>query len=296
MNYHLLLISTFLNLCCLINYSQELNPYIKVGILKDDINISSNRVQVALESEGFQIIGSYNPEEKPIYKVLVFTRGDLQQTALFIKDKGILASVLKVGLVTSTMGTMVSYTNPTYIFNAYLREEYQNYESELTKIASDVEKCFLTFGNENEGFGGSIKISELRNYQYKALMPDFDDHVNLKTFNTFEEAVQTIEGNLIKNLKTTKLVYKEVFQSEKAAVYGVSLIDLKAGENHFLPIIGEEHIAAMPFEIVIQNNTVSMLHGRYRIALFWPDLTMGTFMKIMSTPSYIEETFKSLCK
>jgi len=102
-----------------------------------------------------------------------------------------------------------------------------------------------------------------------------------------------ISGN---NLKNTKLVYKQVFQSKKAAVYGVRLLNSKKGENHFLPIIGEEHIAAMPYEIIIQNNTASMLHGRFRIALCWPDLEMGIFMKIMSTPGYIEETFKSLCK
>jgi len=102
-----------------------------------------------------------------------------------------------------------------------------------------------------------------------------------------------ISGN---NLKNTKLVYKQVFQSEKVTVYGVGLLDSKKGENHFLPIIGEEHIAAMPYEIIIQNKTASLLHVRFRIALYYHNLTMGTFIKIMSTPSYIEETFKSLCK
>jgi hypothetical protein len=70
----------------------------------------------------------------------------------------------------------------------------------------------------------------------------------------------------------------------------------KTGEGHFLPIIGEEHIAAMPYEIILQDKQATMLHGRFRIALHWPDLTMGTFMKIMSTPGDIESTLKALCQ
>jgi hypothetical protein len=39
-----------------------------------------------------------------------------------------------------------------------------------------------------------------------------------------------------------------------------------------------------------------MLNGRYRIALHWPELTMGTFTKIMSTPGDIKDMMKDLCK
>jgi hypothetical protein len=67
------------------------------------------------------------------------------------------------------------------------------------------------------------------------------------------------------------------------------------GEKHFLPIIGEDHLAAMPYEIIIQGKEATMLHGRYRIALHWPDLTMGTFTKIMSTPGDVKKVMKDLC-
>jgi hypothetical protein len=42
------------------------------------------------------------------------------------------------------------------------------------------------------------------------------------------------------------------------------------------------------------GNEVHMLHGRYRIALSFPDLTMGTFGKIMSTPGNIEELLEQV--
>lgn len=83
---------------------------------------------------------------------------------------------------------------------------------------------------------------------------------------------------------------------KKVAVFGVGLLDSEDGEKHFLPIIGEDHIAAMPYDIILQGNEVSMLHGKYRFALYWPELTMGTFMKIMSTPGDVEDFMQALSK
>jgi hypothetical protein len=95
---------------------------------------------------------------------------------------------------------------------------------------------------------------------------------------------------------STKLVYQLKFSGDQIAVYGVALLDATTGEGHFLPIIDNSHLAAMPYEIILQGKTATILHGRYRLAVHWPELTMGTFMKIMSTPGEIEDTLKALCK
>ena len=68
------------------------------------------------------------------------------------------------------------------------------------------------------------------------------------------------------------------------------------GEAFFLPVIGQDHVANMPYEIILQDTEATMLAGKYRIALFWPELTMSTFMKIMSTPGDIEDTMEGLCE
>ena len=73
------------------------------------------------------------------------------------------------------------------------------------------------------------------------------------------------------------------------------LRDKEEGESHFLPKIGVEHAAAMPYEIILQKNTATMLHGKYRVALHWPDSSMGTFMKIMSKPGDIEDALVAIC-
>jgi hypothetical protein len=87
-----------------------------------------------------------------------------------------------------------------------------------------------------------------------------------------------------------------VYPSEKVAVFGVGLENEEEGESHFLPIIGEAHAAALPYEIILQGKEATMLHGKYRLALHWPELTMGTFMKIMSTPGDIEDMLEELCQ
>lgn len=78
-------------------------------------------------------------------------------------------------------------------------------------------------------------------------------------------------------------------EKEYPAYYRVATVDASDGESAFLPTIGAGHVAAMPYEIILQGKEATMLHGRYRIALHWPELGMGTFMKIMSTPGNIED-------
>lgn len=289
-------ISVFFAFQCKTTQAQNLAPYIHVGIYKDNITQTSKAVQTALESKGFTVIGSYNPEGKPNLKVLAYTRTDLQQTVIKVKDRGALASVLKVGLKSATDGTAISYLNPDYIFNAYLRSEYPTHAAALSKVSKDVVSALSPLGKDNKGFGGSVSSADLRKYQYKPMMPNFSDPVSLKTFSSFEEGMKVIEKNLQAKKSDTKLVYQLKFSSNKVAIYGVGLLDPKEGEPAFLPTIGEDHLAALPYEIILQDKTATMLHGRYRIALHWPELSMGTFMKIMSAPGNIEDALSSLCE
>jgi len=66
-----------------------------------------------------------------------------------------------------------------------------------------------------------------------------------------------------------------------------------------MPIIdlaSPKHTAFLPYELLVKYGEAHMLHGRFRIALSFPDLTMGTFTKIMSTPGAIEELLGQLTK
>lgn len=276
--------------------AQDLSPYIKIGEANTNIDQTSVKVKSSLKEKGFDIIGEYNVENNKNLKVIVYSRKDLQSTVLKVNDRGALAAALKVGLKANGSKTTISYLNPAYLFNAYLGDNYEKHKTALQKVEKDAASALSALGNENKGFGGSISTKKLRKYQYKMMMPYFSDPVELQEFSSFEEGVKTIEKNLAAKKGNTNLVYKLKFSSEKVAVYGVALLDKEKGEAFFLPIIDNSHLAAMPYEIILQDKTATILHGRYRLALHWPELTMGTFMKIMSTPGDVETAMENLCK
>ena len=276
--------------------AQTLSPYIMVGESDLDLTATEQKVTSALQEKGFDVIGSYNAEGNQTLKVIVYTRQDLKDIVIQVKDRGALAAALKVGLKSDGPGTKISYLNPEYLFQAYLMDEYDKHASGLVTVANDVKSALSPLGPENKGFGGGLTAEELREYHYKIMMPYFTDPVELEEFSSFEAGVKMIEKNLKAKKGETLWVYSIKFPSEKVAVYGIGLMNEEEGEKHFLPIIGEDHLAAMPYEIILQGNTATMLHGRYRIALHWPDLTMGTFTKIMSTPGDVKKVMKELCE
>ena len=122
-------------------------------------------------------------------------------------------------------------------------------------------------------------------------MQKFDDVVKLNEFADFEDAVNTIDGKLA---DSDDLVYSIELPDEKLKLYGIAVSGEK-GEEHFLPIIDiakPQHTAFLPYEVLIVDKRALMLHGRFRIALSFPDLTMMTFSKIMSTPGNIKDALK----
>jgi hypothetical protein len=278
------------------SFAQEIAPYIKIGETSESIKTASENVISALKNNGFTVLGNYNPSGKSTLKVIAFTQNKLKSTVIKVKDRGALAAIFKVGLVASNGKVLLSYTNPDYIIRAYLGDNYNTNKSAYVAFSNDLKSAFSGLGSDFSPFGGTIEADELGEYHYKIMMPYFSDPIELNEFVSFEEGVRIIEKNLKAKKGNTKLVYKLVFTSEKVAVFGIGLEDKEEGEASFLPTIGEAHAAALPYEIILQGKEVTMLHGKYRIALHWPELTMGTFMKIMSTPGDIEDTLEALCQ
>ncbi|MEN8788233.1 MAG: hypothetical protein ABF295_01865 [Flavobacteriaceae bacterium] len=276
--------------------AQDLAPYIKIGESDGTIQQASEQVVKALKDNSFIVLGSYNPANSSSMKVIAFTNEALKNTVVKVKDRGALAAVFKVGFVEREGKVTISYTNPDYILRAYLRENYKTYRSICEQFSSNLKTSFKDIGNEFEPFGGTVEADKLKRYHYKIMMPYFTDPFTLQEFSSFEEGLNIIEQNLKNKKGNTKQVYKLVYPAQQVAVFGVGLGSREDGEAHFLPKIGVEHAAALPYEIILQGKEATMLHGKYRIALHWPDLTMGTFMKIMSTPGDIEDTLEGLCE
>lgn len=275
---------------------QDLSPYIKVGESTESIQQVTKNVIQTLKDNSFTVLGAYNPSGKSSLAVVAFTRTDLKNAVIKVVDRGALSAAMKVGLVQKDGKVTISYTNPEYILRAYLPTNYNTFKSTFAKFSADLKTTFASLGNEFTPFGGTVNADKLGKYHYKIMMPYFTDPVKLNEFASFEEGLETITKNLEAKKGNVVKVYRIVYKNEKVAVFGVGLLDKEEGEPHFLPKIGEDHVAALPYEIILQGKEATMLHGKYRIALHWPDLTMGTFMKIMSTPGDIEDALEGLCE
>lgn len=278
------------------SFAQDLSPYIKVGETTESMQQTNDNVIAVLKENSFDVLGAYHPSGKTSLKVIAFTRSDLKNTVVKVADRGALAAVLKVGLVQKNGKVTISYSNPDYLLRAYLRASYNTYKTVFQSFSADLKTAFSTLGSDFTPFGGKVKADKLKDYHYKIMMPYFTDPITLNEFSSFDEGLKIIEDNLKAHKGSTLKVYKVVYNSKKIAVFGVGLKSKTEGEAHFLPIIGESNIAAMPYEIILQGNKVTMLPGKYRLALSWPELSMGTFMKIMSTPGDIEDMLKEVCQ
>lgn len=275
-------------------YAQDIPAYFEVGKSEGSIEASIGTVKNALENSGFNVIGEYQPGNSENLAVVCYTRPDLEKIALDFVDRGSLAAALKIGFKKEGNSVKISMLNPIYLFYAFFVDGVEKHENELSKISEDAKNALKKVGTDFTPFGGNLNKKELQKYHYKVMMPYFKDAEKLNEFASFDEGLKVIQKNLASGKGKTKKVYELIYPDKKIAVFGVGLFNPDDGEPKFLPIIGEENIAALPYEIILQGNTATILPGKYRLALSWPELTMGTFMKIMSTPGDIKETLQGL--
>ncbi|MBI4666323.1 MAG: hypothetical protein HY751_07945 [Nitrospinae bacterium] len=279
----------------------SLQPYLIMGELKGSMAEAEKAVGEALASGGFSVIGAYSPASDPKLRAIVFTRDDISSALGGLAPTRMLAAALKVGLKQGPGGVTVTIVNPEYLFRAYTQKEYSKAERALSKVHNDVLAAF----KPDAGFsakpapmgGGGLAVKDLEHYHYMIGMEYFEDMSTLNDKpSTFEELTAKIEKRLAEKAGGAEKVYSIKPAGKNVAVYGVALTDTKMGERFFLPIIGTDHVAAMPYELIVVDKKAYCLYGRYRIALHWPALTMGTFTKIISTPGEIVDQLKSLVK
>lgn len=281
--------------------AKNLKPYILGAESSKSLSEVKKLVKINLKAKGFKVLGEYSPAKDAKRWVLVVNNTDLTNAVKKVKGLTGFASTLRVALTLEGKIVKVSYTNPYYWGNAYFRDDYPKVESYYKSFSNKmigVMKKSGTYKGTSFGSKNGVSIDDLRDYQYMFGMPDFDDVVELEDFDSFKAAKAKVEANLRKGIAGLKLVYSYQIPGTQLKVYGIALT-ANDGEKEFLPIIDlgkPKHTAFLPYEILVNGKDVVMLHGRYRIALSFPDLAMSTFSKIMSTPGYIEDMMEKTCK
>jgi len=264
-----------------------LKPYVFASAEASSLDKKTGEVKAAVVEQGFQVVGEYSPFKGA--NVIVVTSDALKKNAAR-SDFGSYGAIMRISLTEKKGGDIeVAYTNPLYYAQAYRMKD------PLSDVAAALEKAIgkkSVFGSQK-----GIKASKLRSYHYMVMMPYFDDQVRLGSFGSQEEALKTIEANLAARKGGSSKVYRVDLPDKKESVIGVSITEGEGADKTIMPVIDiadPKHTAHLPYEMVVSNGKVYMLHGKFRIALDFPDLTMGTFMKISGAPSAIEARLKQI--
>lgn len=274
--------------------AQNLKPYKGGFMIESDFSKAKQLVVNELVSYQCQVLGQYQPANDPNRWIIVYTSDELGKAVH--KHGGLRGFALtqRMALTKERGKIYLSSTTPKYWGAAYFQDDYPSVADQYAKLEGKMKKIFTACGvNKTSAFGSEdgLEIEELQEYQYMFGMPYFEDMIELKSYDSFESAKKALKEAINSN-PNTKSVYSMGLADKDIHLIGVAL-NGPTGESKFLPIVDigtPKHTCFLPYEVLVYKNKVYMLHGRYRIALSFPDLTMGTFSKIMSTPGDIEES------
>lgn len=254
------------------------------------VNEVASDVKAALNDAGLNVVGSYHTSGQEHMVSVVATDARILKAIGKVRKTGkggypIAGAGIRVGVYKAKKKDVVevSFMNPTYWYHAYFQDVYPQVEAEAQRVEETLMEALGGLGRKSgKVFGG--KVEKLANYHYMIFMPYFEDHVELATYDSFDQAVETIRGNLGEGVMGTKPVYEVVMSDQDMAVFGVAMLDKHKGTVWWFPKLIQRHVAALPYEVFVVDNKAYMLHGRFRIALSWPKLTMATFSNIMDAP------------
>lgn len=242
------------------------------------------QVEAKLVKAGFQVVGKHMPPGLPGHGVIVVTDEGLLSVVRKMGGANIVGAPIRIGVKAD--GT-VSYMNLDYWERAFFRKQYSYAQRAVRAAQAKLVKAL----GAGKPFGGSVDKIDLADYQYMFGMEGFDSDKNVVMEHlSFDDAVRTIQDNLTRGVGRTSKVYEIIMPDKKLAVFGVALNDPKEGEGWWVKSAGVDNIAALPYEIYVVNNKAGHLFARFRIALGWPNVGMGTFMRIVEAPGVIRDT------
>lgn len=286
-----------------------MKPYAYFGSYNSDKSHQDGVKELsdALETYNMKILGYHTPVGGLKNRtVICFSHQSLMDAAADArKDIATLGTVLRA----SVSEGEITVTVPAYWVHAYMGDEIST--DLLNEIFEQVQKAVnslqISSNQEKPQYFGHKKgfsVKELKKYHYMMGMPYLEDFVTVGKFKDHDTAVVAITKASEANVSPQTVVYQQSIQRKNSlvTVMGIAMEDGKGGEGTFFPVLDEAvgsplRSCALPYEIFIQSDgKVITCHGRFRIALAFPDLKMKTFAKIMSAPGNVEKCMKALCK
>jgi hypothetical protein len=266
------------------------SPYIQGDpVAGANVQAVATAVEGKLKGGGFKVIGKYFPKTLAGYGVVIATDDAMLTEVGSVGGLAVLGAAIRVGVKADGS---VTYTNPDYWYRAYFRKAFDKKENAVKALQTRLQGA-LGAGN---GLGGDESPEILANYRYMIGMERIDSFKNkLATYNSFDDAVKVLRDNLAKGVGNTTRIYEIVMPNRKLAVFGVAMNDAANGDGEWIKKIDmQDSVAGLPYEIYVIDNEVGSPHGRFRIALAFPDVGMGQFMRIHNLPNSIIATMGGL--
>lgn len=267
----------------------KLKTFILAEQKAGDVAAITAETKAKLSKAGFDVVGEYSPYDTAT--ILIVTNDTLKANAAN-SDFGAFGAAQRVTITKADNEVQVAFTNPTYMSHIY------RMKSDLAGVTAKLKKIL---GDKGEfGPDAGLTAEDLRDYQYKWLMPYFDDHLELMDYGNQKIAIEKVESLLAtENKGGAKKVYRIDIAGKEETVIGVSMagpgkLDC-SGDKYIMKEIDFKKLKStghLPYEIVISKGKVYTLPAEFRIALSFPDLSMmgsNSFMSIMCAPLAIQE-------
>jgi hypothetical protein len=280
------LVAFAVTLTASVGHAANLKPYVLASNEHGAIVGETAVAKAYLQAAGFTIVGEYAPYDGA--QVLVVTDDELKKTAAQSTYGGY-AAALRVSITQVGSKVQVAYNNPTYTAVAYrLKGNLAGVAERLKAALGFVEE----FGSEK-----GVSADKLKSYKYMPMMPQFTDQDKLAEFPDFDQAVAAVEAGLAAGKGGTAKIYRVDIPGKQEVLFGVAIKAGKGGDKTVMDNCDRgaiKHTPHLPYEILVSGNKVLALKGKFRIAQSFPDLTMGTFMKISAAPGAISKALEAV--
>ena len=259
-----------------------LKPFVLASKGPGDMAQTLEATKAALTKAGFTVAGSYSPY--PGAAVIGVTSDELRSVAAK-SERGGFGAAMRVAVSKVKDQVQVSYTNPTYLANAY------RMAGDLKDVAA---KLQAALGKMEEFGAEGLTPAKLRKYHYAFGMEYFNEPNTLASYGSYEEAVKAVEAGLAAGKQGVSKVYRVDVIGKKETLFGVAMKgegdDKYMDDKYIMSEIDFKDVkstAHLPYDILVSDNKVYALYARFRIAISFPDLSMmgaNSFMNIMKAP------------
>ncbi len=272
-------------------------PFVLAYISNSDFKSTVKTVEQKLQKGGFKIVGVYNLDLKKFHPYQAATVICVTSPALLAAaartSHGGYGAVESVSVTKTDGQIQVAYLNPVYYSYAY------RMHADLQPVLEHLGK---TLGME-QAFGKKMTPKSLENYHYTFGMEYFNEPLHLKTYASHAQAVAAVRKNLQAGKQHTRFVYEVNVPGTDQTVFGVGLDNPNNGnvnDAHIMQVVDFKKLkgtAYLPYQILVMGNKVEALNLRFRLAVFFPGLSMmggHSFMSLMSAPDAIKNALTKM--